>query len=255
MLLFNIGMRSFGVIDIMGYSGADMGEGTHCAGITAALRVAGLIAKSSGGSSLIRFRRPLLAVAMMLSLTSACTSTSEIDSQAPISEPVVEYRIGPGDTLEIFVWRNPELSISVPVRPDGRISVPLVEDMLAIGKTPTQLARDLEVELLKYIKSAKVNVIVTGFVGTFDGQIRVVGMAAEPMALSFQRDITLLDVMIAVGGLAEGAAGNRAVVVRTTGQTELEIPVRINDLLNKGKISANLDMMPGDVLIIPAARF
>jgi polysaccharide export outer membrane protein len=234
---------------------AYIGEGTFCVGIAAVLRGPGLIVRGSGGASFIRFRRPLFAVAMILSLTSACTSTPEIDSQALESEPVVEYRIGPGDTLDIFVWRNPELSLSVPVRPDGRISVPLVEDMVAIDKTPTQLARDLEVELLKYIKSATVNVIVTGFVGTFDGQIRVVGMATEPMALTYQKDITLLDVMIAVGGLAEGAAGNRAVVVRRDGQKELEIPVRINDLLNKGKISANLNMMPGDVLIIPASRF
>ena len=197
----------------------------------------------------------LTLLSFALVLTTACSSTSEVAQQALSSEPVSEYRIGPGDNLNVFVWRNPEISINVPVRPDGKISTPLVEDMQAVGKTPTQLARDLEVALAEYIKSPKVNVIVTDFVGTFSEQIRVVGMATEPRALSYRQNMTLLDVMIEVGGLADGAAGNRAKIVRRSDGRTVEIPVRIHDLLNKGKISANVVLHPGDVLIIPESFF
>ena len=197
----------------------------------------------------------LAMAAIVIALTSACSSAPPVDNSTRAIEPVTEYRIGPGDSLNIFVWRNPEISIIVPVRPDGKISTPLVEDMQAVGKTPTELSRDMEIALSEYIKSPKVNVIVTGFVGTFSEQIRVVGLATEPMALSFRQNMTLLDVMIEVGGLAEGAAGNRAKIVRKSGAQEIEIPVRLHDLLNKGKISANMEMRPGDVLIIPQSFF
>lgn len=201
----------------------------------------------------ITFRSPVVSTVCIL--MAACSSAPAVDYPVPAIEPVADYRIGPGDNLSIFVWRNPEISISVPVRPDGKISTPLVEDLQAVGKTPTELSRDLEVALSEYIKSPKVNVIVTGFVGTFGEQIRVVGMATEPKALSYRQNMTLLDVMIEVGGLAEGAAGNRAKIVRRSGGQEIEIPVRIHDLLNKGKISANVQVWPGDVLIIPESFF
>jgi len=161
------------------------------------------------------------------------------------------YLIGPGDNLDIFVWRNEDISISVPVRPDGRISTPLVEEMMAAGKTPSQLARDIEKALSKYIKTPVVTVIVTNFVGTFGNQIRVVGQAAKPQALPYREDISLLDVMIEVGGLTEFAAGNRAKIIRRHNGKTTEIPVRLQDLLEDGDITANRLMRPGDVLIIP----
>jgi polysaccharide export outer membrane protein len=167
-----------------------------------------------------------------------------------------EYRIGPGDTLQVFVWNQPELTVTVPVRPDGMISTPLIEGVPAEGKTAGQLARDLEVALAEFVRNPKVSVMVTGFVGSFGDQIRVVGQAGKPQALSYRANMSLLDVMIAVGGLAEFASGNRAVIVRQQGDgKQLRIPVKLNDLVNDGDISANVAMQPGDVLIIPESRF
>ena len=196
----------------------------------------------------------LLAVLMITGLTG-CGSSGGLSAQ-DVSTPseTVQYQIGPGDSLEIFVWRNPEISRTLPVRPDGMISMPLVEDVRAVGKTPSQLARDLEKVLARYIKSPQVNVIVTGFVGTFGDQIRVVGKAAQPKALPYRSNMTLLDVLIEVGGLAEGAAGNRAKIIRRVGGQAQEIRVRLNDLLNNAKMSENIRMMPGDVLLIPESR-
>jgi polysaccharide export outer membrane protein len=167
-----------------------------------------------------------------------------------------EYMIGPDDQLQVFVWRNPELSTTVPVRPDGRISVPLVEDMPAVGKTPAQLARDLEGKLKQYVQDPIVNVIVTSFNGPFAQQIRVVGEAAKPQAIAYRANMSLLDVMISVGGLTKFASGNRAVIVRQepTGQSK-SINVRLSDLLKDGDVSANTRMLPGDVLIIPQSWF
>jgi polysaccharide export outer membrane protein len=204
---------------------------------------------------LSKLRYASFVMPMVFAVLAACGSAPTVDYESPVELPVTEYRIGPGDSLQIFVWRNPEISVTVPVRPDGRISTPLVEDMVAVGKTPTELARDYEAVLSEYVKTPTVNIIVLNFVGTFGEQIRVVGKATTPQALSYRRNMTLLDVMIEVGGLAEGAAGNRATVVRKVDGRDVEIPARINDLLNKGKISANLDMRPGDVLIIPESRF
>ena len=204
---------------------------------------------------LTSMRYSFFALVVGAFLLTGCGSTEPVAQVSPAPTSTTDYLIGPGDSLDIFVWRNPDLSTSLPVRPDGKISMPLVEDMQAVGKTPTQLSRDIEAKLSEYIKTPQVNVIVTGFVGTFDEQIRVVGKAAQPRALSYRKDMTLLDVMIEVGGLADGAAGNRARIVRSYGGNPREIKVRINDLLNKGKISANLKMMPGDVLIIPESRF
>ena len=165
------------------------------------------------------------------------------------------YLIGPGDTLNVFVWRNPELSGPVSVRPDGKISTPLVEDLVAVGKTPSDLARDIETVLSEYVRSPKVNVIVTNFVGQFNQQIRVVGQAANPKALSYRKNITLLDVMIEVGGLGEHAAGNRAKIVRRYGGEQSEIKVKLEDLIDEGDMSQNVTMYPGDILIIPETWF
>jgi len=200
---------------------------------------------------------PVLILAATLLLT-ACGSSQpavQTSAQAEAAATTTDYKIGAGDQLQVFVWRNPDLSMTVPVRPDGKVSTPLVEDMQAVGKTPSQLSRDMEVELSKYIKSPKVNIIVTGFVGAFGEQIRVVGKAASPQSLPYRDGMTLLDVIIEVGGLAPGAAGNRAKILRRYPGQSREIDVRIYDLVNKGKLEANVAMMPGDVLIIPESRF
>jgi polysaccharide export outer membrane protein len=166
-----------------------------------------------------------------------------------------EYAIGPGDGLQIFVWDHPELSTGVAVRPDGKISTPLVEDLVAAGKTPTALARDIEVVLGEYVRSPVVTVIMQGFVGDRDQQIRVVGQAVSPAAIQYQQGMTVLDVLIQVGGLSEFAAGNRARIVRKQGPEEVSIRVRLGDLINKGDTSQNVAMRPGDVLIIPQSFF
>lgn len=165
------------------------------------------------------------------------------------------YLIGPGDSVNIFVWRNPEISNSVTVRPDGKITTPLVEELAASGKTPEQLARDIEEVLGTYIKEPIVTVMVSGFVGPYSEQIRIVGEAANPQAIPFRENMTALDVMIAVGGLTEFAAGNRASIVRVVDGEQRTYQVRLKDLLRKGDINANVDMNPGDVLIIPESFF
>jgi len=166
-----------------------------------------------------------------------------------------EYVIGPGDSLDVFVWRNEELSSRIPVRPDGRISTPLVEDMVAVGKTPTQLARDIEKVLGEYIRTPKVNVIVTS-AASANSQVRVVGQAVTPRALPYRDGLTVMDVVIAVGGLSEFAAGNRAKIMReNSGGKPKEIKVRLRDLLDKGDLRQNHTMQPGDVLVIPESRF
>lgn len=166
-----------------------------------------------------------------------------------------DYLIGPGDQLQIFVWRNPELTQSVPVRPDGKISVPLVEDLPAADKTATQLAREIEHALSKFVRDPLVTVIVSSFQGVYQTQVRVVGQATDPRALPYRDNMTLLDVMIAVGGLTEFADGNRSKLVRTVdGQTN-QATVRLEDLIRDGDISANIPVAPGDVIIIPEAWF
>lgn len=165
------------------------------------------------------------------------------------------YLVGPGDTVNIVVWRNPELSMSIPVRPDGKISTPLVEDLWASGKTATQLARDIEKVLAKYIQSPVVTVIVTTFVGPYSQQIRVIGEAARPQALAYRENMTLLDVMIAVGGITDFADGNKASILRSGGGRTQQFGVRLIDLVRRGSLSANVAMRPGDVLIIPQSFF
>ena len=198
----------------------------------------------------------LWSLAICLFLACGCASRGTVLPNAslyPSESPL--YLIGPGDNINVFVWGNPDLSASVPVRPDGRITTPLIEDVKASGKTPTQLAREMEKQLARYIKNPVVTVIVTGFVGRFSEQVRVVGEAAKPQALSYREQMTVLDVMIDVGGVTEFAAGNRAKIVRTVDGKQHEIPVRLDDLIKDGDITANVAVLPGDILIIPQSWF
>lgn len=165
------------------------------------------------------------------------------------------YIIGPGDSLEIFVWRNPELSKMVPVRPDGRISAPLIEDIEASGRTPTELAREIEQALADYVRDPIVTITVQGFSGEYYEQVRVVGEAAQPRALPYSKNMTVLDVVIQAGGLTEFAAGNKATLVRVADGSQTQYNVRLDDLVRDGDISANVVIEPGDILIIPEAWF
>ena len=164
------------------------------------------------------------------------------------------YIVGPGDSLNIIVWRNPELSMSVPVRPDGKMTTPLVDELVVQGKTSVEIARDIEKALSKFVRDPVVTVIVTSFVGPYSEQIRVVGEAAKPQFLPYKQKMTLLDVMIAVGGLTDFADGNSASIVRAS-EGEKRYTVRIKDLIKRGDISANVEMKPGDILIIPQGWF
>ena len=186
---------------------------------------------------------------------SPANTTVPVSATSVVSASDANYLIGPGDQLEIFVWRNPDVSVNVPVRPDGKVSTPLVEDMQAAGKTPSNLARDIEAVLGEYIKSPVVTVIVKGFVGNFGDQIRVVGEASQPQALPFRQNQTLLDVLIEVGGLTDLAAGRRAKIIRRIDGEMIEIRVRPDLLLDNGDLTANVRMQAGDILIIPEARF
>jgi polysaccharide biosynthesis/export protein len=165
------------------------------------------------------------------------------------------YIIGPGDMLQVFVWHNTDLTISAPVRPDGRISLPLVNDVVAAGKTPTDLAADVQQQLKKYVNDPVVTVIVSSFVGPYSEQIRIVGQAQRPQAISYRSGMTVLDAMIAVGGLTQFAAGNRAKLVRTVAGKETVFTLRLGDLLNDGDIAANTPLRPGDMIIIPQTYF
>lgn len=165
-----------------------------------------------------------------------------------------DYVIGSGDTVNIIVWRNPELSLAVPVRPDGKITAPLVDDLPAQGKSPTMLARDIEKALAKYIRDPVVTVIVTTFVGPTSEQIRVIGEAAKPQVLPYRQNMTMLDVMIAVGGLTDFADGNKATISRAS-EGGKSYSVRLQDLVKRGDISANVDVRPGDIVVIPQSWF
>lgn len=195
------------------------------------------------------------AALLMVALQVACGTTGSLPP-APAVAPAADYSyiIGAGDTLNVQVARNPELSITVPVRPDGKISTPLVEDLVVQGKTPVQTAREIEAKLGRYVRDPQVTVIVQSYVGPYSEQIRVIGEAAKPQALPFKQRMTLLDVMIAVGGLTDFAAGNRAIILRTS-EGNKQYSVRVQDLVKGGDISANVEMRPGDVLIIPQSYF
>jgi polysaccharide export outer membrane protein len=198
-----------------------------------------------------------------LILLGACTGTPEMSTNVPAGGAKTKqtdstsplYLIGPGDTLNVFVWGDQELTTEVVVRPDGLITTPLVEDLPASGKTPTELARNLEQKLSKFVKNPKVTVSVRQFVGRYTEQVRVVGQASQPQSIPYREGMTLLDVIIEVGGLTEFASGNNATVVRKAGGKTKQYRVRLDDLIRDGDISANVKMMPGDVLIIPETWF
>ena len=191
----------------------------------------------------------LSAVAIMGCATNPYPPAPQI-----AASPDYLYKIGPGDTVNISVWRNPEISASVPVRPDGKLTAPLIEDLPAMGKDPTTLARDVEKALSKYIRDPVVTVIVGGFVGPYPEQIRALGEASKPQALSYRQGMTLLDLMIQVGGLTDFADGNNASIMRTS-EGGKQYSVRLKDLVKRGDISANVDVKPGDILLIPQSWF
>ena len=196
----------------------------------------------------------LLLLALVQLGLGGC-ATAYPPAPAALDKYAATYLVGPGDSVNVVVWRNPELSMVVPVRPDGKITTPLVEDLSASGKTATQIARDIEKALAKYIQSPVVSVIVTAFVGPFSEQIRVIGEAARPQALPYRENMTLLDVMIAVGGITDFAAGNKASILRTGGGGTQQLGVRLVDLVKGGDLSANVAMRPGDVVVIPQSFF
>lgn len=203
-------------------------------------------------AKLIKFSTIVLLAAGALTL-GGCATRAPVPADTQVGNS--DYLIGPGDTVNIIVWRNPEVSMSVPVRPDGKITTPLVEDLPAAGKTSTELARDIEKALAKFIQQPVVTVVVTNFIGNYSEQIRVIGQAAKPQALSYRRDMTLMDVMIAVGGMTEFAAGNRTSLIRNVNGKQERFTVRLDDLIKDGDISANMPMRPGDVLVIPESFF
>ncbi|QAU36128.1 sugar ABC transporter substrate-binding protein [Janthinobacterium sp. 17J80-10] len=193
---------------------------------------------------------------LVILVASGCSSAPQLPASAEAAPSAPrDYLIGPGDTVSVTVWRNPEVSMSVSVRPDGKITTPLVEDLTASGKTPTQLARDIEKALAKFIQQPVVTIIVTGFVGPYSEQIRVIGQAAKPQALPYRQGMSLMDVLIAVGGVTEFAAGNRANIIRNVDGKQQQLAVRLNDLIRDGDISANVPVQPGDILVIPESYF
>ena len=193
-------------------------------------------------------------MALIAVVLAACSTPNYPPAPRLAATPDYNYVIGPLDTVNIIVWRNPELSMSVPVRPDGKITFPLVEDLPALGKDSTTLARDVEKALAKYIRDPIVTIIVTNFVGPYDQTIRVIGEASKPQTLAYRQQMTLLDVMIAVGGLTDFADGNAASIFRTAEGGKL-YSVRLRDLVKRGQIDANVDVKPGDILIIPQSWF
>jgi polysaccharide export outer membrane protein len=187
---------------------------------------------------------------------TACVSGQTLPPAPAVSmQETIPYQIGPGDVLSVFVWRNPELSVTVPVRPDGRVSMPLVQDVPATGVTPAELAREIEKRLAKYVTDPNVTVIPTRFVGPFSYQVRVIGEAATPRALPYRENMTLLDAMIETGGLTKYAAGNRATLVRTVNGAQTSYQVFLDSLIKQGDIDANVALMPGDIIIIPQTYF
>uniref|UniRef100_UPI003F872F76 XrtA/PEP-CTERM system exopolysaccharide export protein n=1 Tax=Alicycliphilus soli TaxID=3228789 RepID=UPI003F872F76 len=195
------------------------------------------------------------AVLVVAAGAVGCASTGSYPpAPTNAATPDYNYIVGPGDMLNIIVWRNPDLSMSVPVRPDGQVSTPLIDGLVAQGKTSAQIARDVEKELSKYVRDPVVTVIVTSFVGPYSEQIRVVGEAAKPQFLPYTQKMTVLDVMIAVGGLTDFADGNNATLVRAR-ENNKRYTVRLNDLVKRGDIGANVEVLPGDILIIPQGWF
>jgi polysaccharide export outer membrane protein len=213
---------------------------------------------------------PLLrrVVIVALSLLSTCALAQGVAADPPAAVaggaaaavPAAQsvdpnsYVIGPGDTLQVFVWRNADLTTTVPVRPDGKISTPLVEDMVAVGKTPTQLARDVEKVLSEYVRAPTVNIIVTLPVGTFS-QVQVIGQVTKPGPLPYRAGMKVLDAVLAVGGMTQFASGNRAKIVRMVDNHQQEIHLKLDALVNKGDMKQNFELRPGDVLVVPESIF
>jgi polysaccharide export outer membrane protein len=193
-----------------------------------------------------------LAAAIAIALVGLCGLAGAAAAQPA---DVSKYVIGPGDMLQISVWHNPELSTNVPVRPDGRISTPLVNDVVAAGRTSEELGHDLETRLKKFVADPIVTVMITNFVGPYSQQVRIVGEASTPKSLNYSANMTVLDAMIAVGGLTPYASGNRAKLVRKVGGKEVSTTLRLSDLLKSGDLTANTELQPGDIIIIPQSFF
>ncbi len=204
----------------------------------------------------------LVSVGMLLAAVTACAQQPAVDpavptpsagamvAPAPSAVDAEQYIIGPRDVMQVFVWRNPELTTTIPVRPDGKISTPLVEDMVAVGKTPTELARDVEKVLAEYIRSPQVSIIVTQPASLFS-QVKIVGQVGQPKPLPYTQGMTVLDALLAVGGLSPFASGNKAKIIRQVDGKTTEIRVRAQDLLDKGDMSQNRELQAGDVLVVP----
>jgi polysaccharide biosynthesis/export protein len=204
----------------------------------------------------LKLREFLRFLTLGAAILAAAIPQRSVQAEEAVTPAAVspDYLIGPGDTLHVFVFQNEELSVTVPVRPDGKISTPLVEDMVAVGKTPSQLARDIEKSLTEYVKSPKVNIVVTIALSVYS-QVRVIGQVKSPQSLPFRDGMTVLDAMLAVGGLGQFAAGNRAHLVRTENGKQTEIKVKLDALVNNGDMKQNLSLKPGDVLVVPESRF
>ena len=200
-------------------------------------------------------RKQILGTLVFLLLVSCAEPPAALAEGAPAASSVPgDYVIGPGDTIQVFVWRNPDLTVTVPVRPDGKISTPLVEDMVAVGKTPSHLARDIETALAQYVKAPEVNVIVTQPMSAFS-QVKVIGQVLHPQSLAYREGMTVLDAVLAAGGLSQFAAGNRSLLERKhDGKTE-QIKIKLDSLVNSGDLKQNLPLEPGDVLVVPESRF
>jgi polysaccharide biosynthesis/export protein len=200
---------------------------------------------------------PLVLGLLSLAPLSTAAAADATPAPAPAATPAAvapDYRIGTGDSLHVFVFENEQLSVTVPVRPDGKISTPLVEDMVAVGKTPSQLARDIETSLSKYVKSPKVNVVVMVALSVYS-QVSVIGQVKEPQALPYHEGMKVLDALLSVRGLSQFAAGNRARIERTVNGKKQEIKIKLDSLVNKGDLTQNIALVPGDVLVVPESRF
>ena len=198
--------------------------------------------------------RALLILPLVGFLASCSERLPAVDPTVDLAD--VEYRIGPGDVLDVFVWRNPDLTVSgVPVRPDGKLSIPLVEDVVASGKTPTELAADVKTAIALYIKDPLVTITVKQFSGEYGDRVKVIGEAVAPAALPYRKGMGLLDLIISVGGLTEFAAGDKAFILRGEGQQRRKVPVKLDALINSGQLELDIAIQPGDVLVVPEAWF
>lgn len=198
--------------------------------------------------------RLIFACFWLTGASLALAQNAPVAATPPASDTGSEYIIGPGDSIQVFVWRQPELSVTVPVRPDGKISTPLVEDIVAVGKTPSQLARDVEKVLAEYVRSPQVNIIVSNALSAFS-QVKVVGQVRNPQAIAYRQGMRVLDVVLLVGGITEFAAPNRSRIVRQVNGKSTEIKVKLGTLMERGDMKQNHELKPGDVLIVPQALF